>query len=319
MAIRIECYAGYRGEEEPRVFWLGERRLEVVERWIGGTARTTATFDVWRTTAIATSYVTTKHRGNGTWRRSQRLHVARRVRHPGRLRSRDGMGCGAILARRLEEVLGRLKGDRCKGDLNRRRRRRIGVTIDESAEIECWVPAMGRILDRFHRCYRACGLSFGNAAGGVWCWVNNRNALTLNRKPSWARRINESGRTMFCSPVFPPFEDPSVEIDPRVAPEPGDRIVRKTTTGALASSPLETDLRALGVSSAVVTEVLTPFCVTQTARELADRNFDVAIVDDATTSLTEAAHSAALAAFAAIYGWVVTTRDIVATLDGRLR
>ena len=36
MAIRIECYAGYRGEEEPCVFWLGERRLEVVElvdRW----------------------------------------------------------------------------------------------------------------------------------------------------------------------------------------------------------------------------------------------------------------------------------------------
>ncbi len=38
MAIRVDCYAGYRGEEEPRAFWLGERRLEVVEledRWYG--------------------------------------------------------------------------------------------------------------------------------------------------------------------------------------------------------------------------------------------------------------------------------------------
>lgn len=38
MAIRVECYAGYRGEQEPRAFWLGERRLEVVElvdRWYG--------------------------------------------------------------------------------------------------------------------------------------------------------------------------------------------------------------------------------------------------------------------------------------------
>lgn len=37
MAIRVECHAGYRGDEEPRAFWLGGRRLEVVEladRWL---------------------------------------------------------------------------------------------------------------------------------------------------------------------------------------------------------------------------------------------------------------------------------------------
>ena len=37
MKIRVECYAGYRGEEEPRAFTLGERRFEVKEildRWI---------------------------------------------------------------------------------------------------------------------------------------------------------------------------------------------------------------------------------------------------------------------------------------------
>jgi hypothetical protein len=37
MKIRVECHAGYRAAEEPRVFWLGERRIEVVEiadRWL---------------------------------------------------------------------------------------------------------------------------------------------------------------------------------------------------------------------------------------------------------------------------------------------
>ena len=37
MKIRVECYAGYRGEQEPRAFWLGESRFEVVElmdRWL---------------------------------------------------------------------------------------------------------------------------------------------------------------------------------------------------------------------------------------------------------------------------------------------
>ena len=38
MAIRVECYSGYRGEQEPLAFWLGERRLVVlaiVDRWFG--------------------------------------------------------------------------------------------------------------------------------------------------------------------------------------------------------------------------------------------------------------------------------------------
>jgi len=37
MAIQVESYAGYRGEQEPRVLFLGERRLEVIEivdRWM---------------------------------------------------------------------------------------------------------------------------------------------------------------------------------------------------------------------------------------------------------------------------------------------
>ena len=31
LAIRVECYAGYRGEETPRRFYLGERVVEAVE------------------------------------------------------------------------------------------------------------------------------------------------------------------------------------------------------------------------------------------------------------------------------------------------
>ncbi len=37
LAIRVECYAGHRGEETPRRLWLGDRAVEVVEildRWL---------------------------------------------------------------------------------------------------------------------------------------------------------------------------------------------------------------------------------------------------------------------------------------------
>jgi hypothetical protein len=37
MQLRVQCHAGHRGEEEPRAFDLGDRRIEVMEiidRWI---------------------------------------------------------------------------------------------------------------------------------------------------------------------------------------------------------------------------------------------------------------------------------------------
>lgn len=37
LTVRVECYSGYRGEESPRRFFLGERAVDVVEvidRWL---------------------------------------------------------------------------------------------------------------------------------------------------------------------------------------------------------------------------------------------------------------------------------------------
>ncbi len=31
MNMRVECHAGYRGEETPRCIWLGKRQIEVRE------------------------------------------------------------------------------------------------------------------------------------------------------------------------------------------------------------------------------------------------------------------------------------------------
>jgi hypothetical protein len=40
--IHVECYAGYRAEETPRRFWLGQRKIEVQEildRWLAPSHR----------------------------------------------------------------------------------------------------------------------------------------------------------------------------------------------------------------------------------------------------------------------------------------
>jgi len=41
-SIKVECYAGYRAEEAPRRFCLGDRRIEVkdiIDRWLDPTHR----------------------------------------------------------------------------------------------------------------------------------------------------------------------------------------------------------------------------------------------------------------------------------------
>ncbi len=37
LTVRVECHAGYRGEETPRRFWIDQRCVEVVDvldRWL---------------------------------------------------------------------------------------------------------------------------------------------------------------------------------------------------------------------------------------------------------------------------------------------
>ena len=37
LTVRVDCYAGYKGEETPRRFYLGERVVEILEvsdRWL---------------------------------------------------------------------------------------------------------------------------------------------------------------------------------------------------------------------------------------------------------------------------------------------
>ena len=42
LALRVECYAGYMGEQTPRLLYLGEQRVEVAEvldQWLAPTHR----------------------------------------------------------------------------------------------------------------------------------------------------------------------------------------------------------------------------------------------------------------------------------------
>ncbi|HLI83271.1 MAG TPA: isochorismatase family cysteine hydrolase [Bryobacteraceae bacterium] len=129
--------------------------------------------------------------------------------------------------------------------------------------------------------------------------------------PAWMRDFDQTGLAVLGERVHPPVNDASWQIDDRVAPISGEIVVNKTSSGALASTKLDQTLHNLGVNSLVVCGLTTAVCVTQTARETADRGFRVAIAGDACTEMSVELHQAALLAFGWVFGRVRPAADIV--------
>jgi nicotinamidase-related amidase len=70
------------------------------------------------------------------------------------------------------------------------------------------------------------------------------------------------------------------EIDPRVAPQPGDIVVTKRRVGAFSTTDLETILRAKNISKLVLFGISTSGVVLSTVRWAADMDYSLTIVSD---------------------------------------
>jgi nicotinamidase-related amidase len=74
--------------------------------------------------------------------------------------------------------------------------------------------------------------------------------------------------------------DPSTQIHPAVAPEPGDIIVTKRRVSAFSGSDLEVILRSLGVDSLTLTGIATSGVVLSTLRQAADMDYRLTVLRD---------------------------------------
>ena len=105
------------------------------------------------------------------------------------------------------------------------------------------------------------------------------------------------------------------QIIDELAPQPGDAIVRKTSMGAFASTGLDHLLRTLDREHLFMTGVSTNMCVETTAREAADRGYDVTLVEDACATTHKELHESTLQNFGRFFGTVSLTEDVVHTLS----
>jgi nicotinamidase-related amidase len=104
------------------------------------------------------------------------------------------------------------------------------------------------------------------------------------------------------------------EVIAALEPTPGELVLDKNTSSALNSTGIEGLLRNMDVETVVLAGMATDMCVETTARDAADRGFNVIVVEDATATFFEHHHRAALSGFARVFGQVWETEAVLGAL-----
>ncbi|NII53921.1 isochorismatase family protein [Luteibacter sp. SG786] len=102
---------------------------------------------------------------------------------------------------------------------------------------------------------------------------------------------------------------------PELDQQPGDIVVTKRTWGAFASTDLEKQLKALGVTQVVVTGVATGTGVESTARQAYEHGFHVTLALDAMTDARPEAHEYSVKNVFPKLGETGTAQDIIDLLS----
>lgn len=119
------------------------------------------------------------------------------------------------------------------------------------------------------------------------------------------------------APRSEPWPADFAELLPELDRQPSDIVVSKRTWGAFASTDLEAQLRARGVTQVVVIGVATGTGVESTARQAYEAGFHVTLPVDAMTDARPEAHAYSIANVFPRLGETGTTRDVLAQLEAR--
>jgi nicotinamidase-related amidase len=167
-------------------------------------------------------------------------------------------------------------------------------------------PSLRRLLDFF----RANGLRV------VYTTVASELPDGGDLMPIFRQR-NAASRASVGEAAIPPRADAWARIVTALEPRPGELVVNKTTYGTFSSTGLDHALRSLGITTLVVGGVVTNVCVETTARDAADRGYDVVLLDDGCAAFSPEIHEATLLSFQGPFGRVRTVDEVLALLkDG---
>ena len=116
-------------------------------------------------------------------------------------------------------------------------------------------------------------------------------------------------------------------VKPEALPRDGEPVYRKAVNSAFIGTSLAADLHARGIEPLVVVGLTTNHCISTTARMAGNLGFETIVAADATATFdranlngtmrrAEEVHQAALSDLRDEFAQIVTTRWLIAALDG---
>lgn len=108
---------------------------------------------------------------------------------------------------------------------------------------------------------------------------------------------------------------PEHNIVDALQPEPTELVLNKITQGAFRSTALESTLRALGITTVVVTGVSTNNCVAMTAMEACELQYRVVVVSDGTGTDSDAMQESTLTMLRRLWARVLSTDELLDALS----
>ena len=170
------------------------------------------------------------------------------------------------------------------------------------------IPQVRRLLAAF----RSCGLTVFHTVEGHQPDLSDCSPLKrLHGQPGL--RVGDPGPLGRYLILGEPGNAPI----PPCRPWHGEPVIEKPGKGAFTNTDLEQQLHARGLTTLILCGVTAEVCVQSTAREAADRGFEVILASDATASYFPAFHQAVIDMIVSqggIVGWAATTDQILFSL-----
>jgi len=158
---------------------------------------------------------------------------------------------------------------------------------------EIVIPTVQKLQTRF----RAQGMDVLHAR--IACLLEDGRDRSLSqKKPGW-------------NYLLLPKDEPSSQIVPELAPQPGEVVVTKTTDSALTGTNLRLVLQNMGVKNVVMTGIFTDQCVSSTVRSLADESFNVIVIENGCAAGTDQLHRQELEIINMIYCQVMSSDELL--------
>lgn len=111
-------------------------------------------------------------------------------------------------------------------------------------------------------------------------------------------------------------DSPATAVHQKVAPEPGDIVVRKTRVGAFSTTDLQEQLHERGITALILAGISTSGVVLSTVRDAADRDYQVFVLADSCADPDPAVHAFLTEQIFPRQAQVITLADLDALLAG---